>query len=140
MKSTSIRARRTTGDSSDSPTAPVNESQSPEVPHSPLPWRIDDSVADGGVLEITVAADQESIAEVAPFAIGDGVHVADMARGRANAAFIVVAVNNHEALLAALQECSFRLAILIAACGDFTDVNAKALDAATAAIAKAEGR
>ncbi len=42
-------------------------------------------------------------------------------------------------LLAALKECAFRLATLIAASGDFSDVNAHALDAASTAIAKAEG-
>jgi FMN phosphatase YigB (HAD superfamily) len=43
-------------------------------------------------------------------------------------------------LLAALKECSFRLGILVAATNDFTDVNKRALDAATSAMNKAEGR
>lgn len=43
-------------------------------------------------------------------------------------------------LLAALKECSFRLATLIAAHADFSDANARACDLALAAIAKAEGR
>ncbi len=43
-------------------------------------------------------------------------------------------------LLEALKECSFRLATMIAAHKDFSDANARCLDAATAAIAKAEGR
>lgn len=42
-------------------------------------------------------------------------------------------------LLVALKECSFRLATLVAASGDFSDVNAKALDTATAALKKADG-
>jgi len=44
------------------------------------------------------------------------------------------------ALYAALKECSFALAKLVAAVGAFTDENAKALDAATAALKKAEGK
>ena len=42
-------------------------------------------------------------------------------------------------LLAALKACAFRLGVVIAAAGDFSDVNARALDAASAAIQKAEG-
>lgn len=54
----------------------------------------------------------------------------------ANARLIAAAPD----LLAALKECSFRLATLIAASGDFTDVNAKALDTANVVLAQAEGR
>lgn len=43
-------------------------------------------------------------------------------------------------LLAALKQCSFALAKLVAASGAFTDEYAAALDASTAALAKAEGR
>lgn len=43
-------------------------------------------------------------------------------------------------LRAALKECSFRLAQIVAAVGDFSDANAKVLDTAQAALAKAEGR
>jgi hypothetical protein len=59
---------------------------------------------------------------------------------RDEAEFIVTACNSHHDLVAALKECSFRLGCLVAAMGDFTEINAAALDAAQAAIAKAEGR
>lgn len=42
-------------------------------------------------------------------------------------------------LLEALKECSFRLAAVVAASGDFSEINARCLDRASAAIAKAEG-
>lgn len=42
-------------------------------------------------------------------------------------------------LLAALETCAFRLAVLVAALGEFHDVDANALDQAVAAIAKAKG-
>lgn len=89
--------------------------------HSPLPWRtrgIDDAIdADGNTVFDTAA----------------------FLNAVENARFIVTACNAHHELLAALKECSFRLATVIAASGDFSDVNARALDAATNAIAKAEG-
>jgi hypothetical protein len=42
-------------------------------------------------------------------------------------------------LLETLEECSFRLAALVAASGDFSDANAKALDKSQAVIANARG-
>ena len=56
------------------------------------------------------------------------------------AAHLKACTESREELLSALKECSFRLATLVAATGDFTDVNARALDAAGAAIDKAEAR
>ena len=49
-------------------------------------------------------------------------------------AFVVCAVNRHAALVAALKECSFRLAALVAASGDCSEANGRALDAAIAAL------
>lgn len=43
-------------------------------------------------------------------------------------------------LLAALHETAFRLAALVAASGDFSDIHAKALDAASVAIQHAEAK
>lgn len=43
-------------------------------------------------------------------------------------------------LLGALKPCSFQLATLCAAHGEFGDAAARALDAAQAALAKAEGK
>lgn len=54
----------------------------------------------------------------------------------ANARLIAAAPD----LLAALQECALRLGALVLASGDFSDVNANAIDQAHAAIQKAEGQ
>lgn len=43
-------------------------------------------------------------------------------------------------LVAALKACAFQLGVLVAATHSFTDVNARVLDAAQAALAKAEAR
>jgi len=53
---------------------------------------------------------------------------------RQRADLIVRAVNRHTALIAALKECSFRLAALVAASGDCSEANGRALDAAIAAL------
>lgn len=50
------------------------------------------------------------------------------------AAHLTAVTASRDELLAALKECSFRLALLVARVGDFTDVNARALDGAKAAI------
>lgn len=55
-----------------------------------------------------------------------------------NAAHIVRCVNAYPELIAALKECGLRLGALCLASGDFSDANAKALDMANAALAKAE--
>lgn len=60
-------------------------------------------------------------------------------RAVADADFIVRACNSHQQLVGALAECSSRLAALVAASGDFSDVNAKALDQAQAALVAAQG-
>jgi hypothetical protein len=55
---------------------------------------------------------------------------------RSNASLIAAAPD----LLAALKECAWRLGALALASGDFSEVNAKAIDLANAAITKAEGQ
>ena len=99
------------------------------VSHSPLPWRIG---AEGSRGEWFIDAAWPSDC------VGDPTIAIVDRNPEADAAFIVRACNSHAALVEALKECSFRLAALVAASGDFSDVNAKALDAATAALAKAE--
>lgn len=63
----------------------------------------------------------------------------DAATVEARARYLAHACNLYPEAIAALKECSFRLAALVTASGDFSDANAKALDAATAALQKAEG-
>ncbi|HVQ15604.1 MAG TPA: hypothetical protein VMS40_18510 [Vicinamibacterales bacterium] len=119
-------------------TAPTNESHAQEAQHSPLPWRVfDEDFANHHFPGIE--APEYSVVIWGHEHEQTGVRGRTAEEARDNAAFIVRACNNHEALLAALKECAFRLATLIAASGDFTDIHAKALDAATAAITNAEG-
>jgi len=54
------------------------------------------------------------------------------------AAHLKACTESREELLAALKMCSFRLATLVVAAGDFTDVNKRALDAAEKAIDRAD--
>ena len=92
--------------------------------HTPGPWRF---MTDSTGEYLAVFANvQGGTKVICPVKIAD----------EADARLIAAAPD----LLAALKECSFRLATLVAASGDFSDVHAKALDAATAALAKAEGR
>ena len=100
------------------------------VPHSPLPWSVDYSDPLSSAIGSIESGDGWSVAT-----IWNDIHELP---ARENAEFICRACNSHAALVEALKECSFRLAALVAASGDFSDVNAKALDAATAALAKAE--
>lgn len=75
--------------------------------HSPLPWRVSDSVDEGGMIEISDDGEVTSLAEVAPYneAVTAGHADAEaIAIGRANAAFIVRAVNAHDALKTSLAE------------------------------------
>lgn len=84
--------------------------------HSPVPWRAyGDTVlraADGTVVGVITS-------QIFPI----------------DREFALRAVNSHAALITALEACSFQLATLVAAHGEFTDVNAKALDLASAALA-----
>ena len=95
--------------------------------HSPLPWKAltPEALVNTSNGTMSIACDES----------GESAE-----QDLANAEFIVRACNSHAALLDALQECSFRLATLIAASGDFSEVNAKALDMATAALVAAQER
>jgi hypothetical protein len=84
----------TTGGTTDSPTAAVNETKSATfTPHSPLPWRVvgrgGELVAIGGRLAVAFDESGESTAQ-----------------DRANAAFVVHAANNYYGLLAALKQAA----------------------------------
>lgn len=92
---------------------------STQVSHVPTPWT---SEISGALANVRAA---------------NGVAVV-FGLGQLEAAFIVRACNSHAALVEALKECSFRLATLVAASGDFSDINASALDKAQAALALAE--
>lgn len=96
--------------------------------HTPGPWEIDGGdgmpIAKVGFHFITAPCEPN---------IGTGLSRDEI---DGNACVIATAPD----LLAALKECSFRLAALVAVIGDFSNANALALDAATAAINGAEGR
>lgn len=99
---------------------------------TPGPWEIrDDYTQDHGVICVEHPA-WDAIDVIMP----QWSNMDSPEEHQANARLIAAAPDLYDAL----QECSFRLAALVAASGDFSDVNAKALDAATAALAKAEGR
>jgi hypothetical protein len=75
-------------------TQPISSS----VTHTPLPWRIDGD----GIRALIRGADIAIVA--VRHRLPRGIH-------EANAAFIVEAVNNHEALKARIQELESELAI-----------------------------
>lgn len=70
----------------------------------------------------------------------DGEPPAAYVAGSVTAIQLIDRFNQHADLLAALKECSFRLAALATASGDFSEANAKALDLALSALEKSEGR
>lgn len=120
----------TTGTTSDNPTAGQREVIRAFTP-GPWTWVTHPSGAKfiGGEpsMKFLVGADGQGFA-----------HTVGLSEptDRANADLMVAAPD----LYAALQECVLRLGTLIAVAGEFSDVNAKALDLASAALAKAEGR
>jgi len=118
--------------------------------HTPGPWVIDDrSLYDGqnglGMAPVSLGA---VVAECptafgshtirAPHTIGKPCQTKEAmdAEGLANAHLVKAAPE----LLHALQEVSWAFCLLVAASGDFSELNAKAMDLANAAIASAEGR
>lgn len=101
--------------------------------HSPLPWRVWQTLGGDGERQI-IAADGLTGAQSYEVAWLDAHTCAP-----ANAEFIVRACNSHYAMLEALKACSFAFAKLVAASGAFTDEYATVLDRASAAIQQAEG-
>lgn len=101
------------------------------VEPTPGPWRLAEGATNANEADAWGCIDDK-----------DGYHIATIwadtdqleASAESTARLIAAAPD----LYAALKECSFRLAALVAASGDFSDINAKALDQATVAIAKAE--
>lgn len=98
-----------------------------EVPHSPLPWRLNDP---RNLTTLVYAADGRTA-------------ICKMAGGsiEADADFLLRACNSHDALLAALKECR-TLTACVEVTGPSIHVNTlvNIFHCADAAIAKAEGR
>jgi phosphoglycolate phosphatase-like HAD superfamily hydrolase len=124
-------SRPATGTTANSATERLSMSVTKNVAHTPGPWgvRLHSGTSVNG-------AAIESLVETVTVAVLPRRADRPYPQKEADASLIAAAPD----LLAALKETSFRLAALVAASGDFSDINAKALDAASIVIAKAEGQ
>jgi hypothetical protein len=125
----------TPGEGNDSRTARVEPAGSA---HSPLPWATEDTTLDicTGIVSVeTVDAIQVSPASRMSYAIAYVPSEYHVETQRANAEFIVRAVNSHEELVAALEGLR---ALIIGECGKSTYECVDG-ERADAALAKAEG-
>jgi hypothetical protein len=102
------------------------------VTHTPLPWRLrmnDSGMCNGVAVSATVLPPE-------PFT---GPYIAEVGSSRANAEFIVRACNSHEELLAALKALTVACVSADSIEELPPEIDGSLIDAARAAIAKAEG-